>query len=442
MLSGLLPLDRPSTEPALITPTERITWADLKDRVSAHTNRLRSLTGKRVGFSFSPTIDAVAQLVALASLPCHVFLIADDVSPDQASSWAAEFAWATVVSTSVPEFEFPIDNSDMARASDAGAVTILTSGTTGIPKAVEHTWESLTRPVRRMPGESHPHWLLTFRPHLYAGIQVILQCLTNHGALAMPGSHARASDVVQLATAALVTYASATPSYWRWLLTSVDKTTLGAMPLRQITLGGEVVDQAILDALTRVFPTARVVHIYATTELGRCFSVTDGLAGFPANWLGQVSSDGVVMRIDEGELVVRSANAMRRYGGTKETSTGAGWFHTGDLVHREGDRVFFAGRKTDMINVGGNKVHPIEVEQVIRQIPGVADVRVYGRSSSLVGQLVACDLVVSDGFEPGQVEQEVREATLANLASFQRPRWLSVVDAIPLTRAGKTRREE
>jgi hypothetical protein len=85
------------------------------------------------------------------------------------------------------------------------------------------------------------------------------------------------------------------------------------VPLIQVTLGGEVVDQQILDSLRRTFPHARIVHIYATTELGRCFSVTDGRAGFPARYLTEPTADGVVLGVEDGELVVRSANAMEGY---------------------------------------------------------------------------------------------------------------------------------
>ena len=202
-------------------------------------------------------------------------------------------------------------------------------------------------------------------------------------------------------------------------------------------MGGEAVDQATLDSLQRLFPSIRIVHIYATTELGRCFSVTDGLAGFPARFLDCVSPDGVEIRIDNGELIVKSSNAMRRYDQAADYKHDA-WFSTGDLVSREGERVLFVGRKTDIINVGGNKVHPVEVERVIRHVPGVAEVRVYGKTSSLVGQLVACDLVVANGFEAAEVEQAVRAKTRDELVSFQRPRLISIVKEVPLTSAGKT----
>jgi len=440
MLPTLLQLDRTTREPALISATEQISWAELRDRVQQEAQRLHNVIGRRVGMLLSPSIDAITKLIAAVSLDCHVFLVAEDTPPASLEQWAADFGWTCAISADQHEAARVAYEQSSATAGEPGAVTILTSGTTGKSKAVEHSWDSLARPVRRTPNEPHPRWLLTFRPHLYAGLQVILQCLMNRGTLILPATGDSANEVASLASSSRVEFASATPSYWRWLMTLADPDLLTSIPLKQITLGGEAVDQATLDSLRTLFPNIRIVHIYATTELGRCFSVTDGQAGFPTKFLDCISPDGVEMRIEDGELIVKSSNAMRRYDQAADYQHDA-WFSTGDLVSREGERVLFVGRKTDMINVGGNKVHPVEVERVIRQVPGVAEVRVYGKTSSLVGQLVACDLVVANGFEAAEVEQTVREKTRDELVSFQRPRLISIVDEVPLTSAGKTCRE-
>ncbi len=86
---------------------------------------------------------------------------------------------------------------------------------------------------------------------------------------------------------------------------------------------------------------------------------------------------------------------------------GAEWLPTGDLIERVGDRCFFAGRRNDVINVGGNKVQPVRVEKVIQAIPGVRDVRVFSRSSSLVGQMVACEFVPEPGFDTEEVKRAI-----------------------------------
>jgi len=249
---------------------------------------------------------------------------------------------------------------------------------------------------------------------------------------------------VHLMTEQRVEYGSATPSYWRRLLLMAEKSELRKVPLKQITLGGELTDQQILDQLQDLFPNARLVHIYATTEMGRCFAVTDRLAGFPTAILDRPTPDNVEIKIEQGQLFVRSANAMLEYY-RREPSSGRhesmpDWFATGDLVEVRGDRVHFVGRQGDMINVGGNKVHPVLVENVIRQVPGIADVRVFARSSSITGQIVACEIIVSEGSAVDRVRRDVAEACNNTLTSFQRPRIIDVVPEIAVTGAGKKAR--
>ncbi len=121
----------------------------------------------------------------------------------------------------------------------------------------------------------------------------------------------------------------------------------------------------------------------------------------------------------------------------ERNATQDGWIGTGDLVGIDADRVLFRGRRTEIINVGGNKVHPLEVERVIRSVPGVADVRVFGRRSSIAGQLVACE-VVSDGRRHDEeLQQAVLQTCHANLAAHQRPRLLNIVEQIALSSAQK-----
>ena len=385
----------------------------------------------------------IATLAALEDLRCHAYLFDADVPDAQQDAWRESLQLAALLPSH--KFTEPTRGAPVATA-ELGSVTILTSGTTGQPKAVCHSWENLARPVRPQATPRPPCWLLAFRPQLYAGLQVILQALLNHGTLVVPDPQAQPAEVIELMARASVEFASATPSYWRRLLMSSDMVRQQCVPLLQITLGGEVVDQAILDQLHLAFPRARLVHIYATTELGRCFSVTDGRAGFPRSWLNQASSDGVELQIRDGELWVRSANAMSGYdprvSSQPKRSDAEGWLATGDLVEAHDDRIYFVGRNSDMINVGGNKVYPTTVERVIRQLPEVAEVRVYGQSSSLAGQLVACQVVPIAGQNGEHVRQRVREHCQQSLDRYHCPRLIEIVDYLPLSDAGKLERRD
>jgi acyl-CoA synthetase (AMP-forming)/AMP-acid ligase II len=429
---------------AIVVAGERTTWAELTRLGQAIEGELRGVSGRRVGLIFRACPACFMALAILDRLGCDVFLLDGDINAADADRLAEEYQFAGVIAAASNEgggflqvTEFP----DRAGHANHSSVTILTSGTTGKPKAVRHTWASLCRPVRSGSADDQQRWLLSYRPHLYAGLQVAMQCFANRGTLVVPASNSDPAEVAKLLVTEAVQFVSATPAYWRRMLMLADPATLRSAPLRQITLGGEVVDEQILQALHAAFPEARIVHIYATTELGRCFSVTDGRAGFPAKFLQSVSPDGVDLKIESGELLARSANSMQGYhtGASSETSAASdGWRRTGDLVELRDDRVYFIGRSSDIINVGGNKVSPIEVEQVVRSVRGVRDVRVYGRRSSVVGQIVACDVVIAPGADPKTVLDEIGSTCLGSLNSAQRPRLIEFVDSIDLSSAGKT----
>jgi acyl-CoA synthetase (AMP-forming)/AMP-acid ligase II len=430
----------PGDRPAIVSDNKTVFWRDLAALSKSGPLSHLTLANRRVGIAFRATAACLSAVGQLDALKCDAFLMDANLSRDEVIRLGSELRLGFVLIEKDASWEeVPLDGE--LPGSGQSSVTILTSGTSGKPKAARHTWESLSRPTRRSEGAGEPRWLLTYRPHLYAGLQVLLQCLSNGGTLAVPKSGAAPAAVADLMRKARVEFVSATPSYWRRLLMFADPAILRGLPLKQITLGGEVVDQQILDALKSTFPQARITHIYATTELGRCFSVTDGRAGFPARYLSEPTPDGVEMRVEGGELMVRSGNSMVGYDSAGGSGfTGAKGYPTGDLVEVVGDRAFFVGRRTDMINVGGNKVHPIEVERVVRAVPGVFDARVYGTKSSIAGELVCCQVVPAAGAEPAALRQAVSTACLTHLTPLQRPRLIDVVPEIRLDNSGKTNR--
>ncbi len=418
-----------------------MSWRELRERVDAECENQRAAAKTRLGLIFQPKVPSYVGLLALGQLGSDLFLMDRQLTVQDAVELGRELSLSSIL--------YPSDDNSLCGIriessegrnlwSGDSTVTVLTSGSTGNPKAARHTWDSLCRPVRARSGNPGQRWLQTYRPNLYAGLQVLLQCWMSFGALVVPAESWGPSSIIDFAAEQNVQYISATPSYWRKLLISSDPKLLRKMRLKQITLGGEVVDQGILDSLKETFPGARLTHIYATTELGRCFAVRDGLAGFPLKLLNGVE-DGIELKIVDGELFVKSSNAVQCYdgGSSNHGRDESPWFATGDLVEVRGDRAYFAGRKTEMINVGGNKVYPVEVERVIRQVPGVSDVRVFGRRSSISGQLVACEIVAAPGHDIAQLKNDVRRACNAKLAGYQLPRAISFVDEIQLSAAQK-----
>ncbi len=280
--------------------------------------------------------------------------------------------------------EHSVTPAKLKRVEESGRVWLLTSGSTGRPKRIGHTLESLTT-VR---GQQQPRtWLVPYSPGTYAWWQVITISLTqaDQGLVVIEPSELETWPAI--AAEHGVTAASGTPTFWRQTIFR-DSEALAKVPLEQITLGGEPVDQAILDQLHELFPQARISWIYASSEVGASIVVHDGKAGFPKAWLDRdpdPESERPILSVEGDELVISSPH----HGAGLE-----GAHRTGDRVEFVDDRVLITGRlDTDEINVGGSKVSAGLVRNVLMAHPAVAWARVFARKAPLVGRMVAAEVV-------------------------------------------------
>lgn len=310
----------------------------------------------------------------------------------------------------------------------AGRVTLLTSGTTGTPKLVPHDWDSLFT-LRRPSGVRPLNWLLTYQLGTYAWFQMVTMALfVADQDLLLAGTLDPASALA-LAGRLGATAISSTPTFWRYAWLTTPAEVLEGLAFRQVTLGGERVDRVVLDRLRAAFPDARLSHIYASTEVGAAIVVNDGREGFPAAWLvppeAPPDPGAVQLRVEGGTLRVRSPHASRAH---------SGWVDTGDRVERLGDRLVIVGRDaSSIINVGGLKVSVPVVEEALLRHPDVAWCRVYARASSLVGAMVAADVVMRTPGERAEAEATLARHAAARLPEHAVPRLIRILDEIPMT---------
>jgi acyl-CoA synthetase (AMP-forming)/AMP-acid ligase II len=263
----------------------------------------------------------------------------------------------------------------------------------------------------------------------FAGLQVLLHTIRNGLSLAIPKTR-QFSDVPECLIRCEVDSVSATPTFWRVFAGQLNSAAASQTRLRQITLGGEPVTADILGRLRELFPQARVTQVFATTETGSCFAVSDGLPGFPAEFL-DAPIGNVHLMISEGQLHVRTALGMAGYvDGSPPPAGERDWIATGDIVEVRGGRVHFLGRKGEVVNVGGVKVYPPTVEEQIRKVSGVRDARVYGKANPVTGQIVVADIELSGNVAPEVALAEIRRLCRSTLSRFEQPRELHVVSEL------------
>lgn len=316
---------------------------------------------------------------------------------------------------------------------------IATSGTTGVPKLIAHTLGSLTRSVNLKSAGDHYIWGSLYGIKRFAGLQVYLQAFLSGSRLILLSLQDSMMALLEVLAKQGCTALSATPTMWRKIVMMPNSDRL---TLKQLTLGGEIADQAILTVLRNKFPQAKITHIYASTEAGVGFSVKDGLEGFPVSYvLNPVS--GVDLRVDsDGFLWIRTAGQKqaRLANGNGSLADHGGWINTGDLVKQSGDRWVFMGRASGIINVGGNKVVPETVERVISAVEGVACAVVKPRKSAIMGQLVEALILPHDGVDFAELKVRVQKHCRSFLESYEVPVFISQMTDIGFSSSGKIKR--
>ena len=242
-----------------------------------------------------------------------------------------------------------------------------------------------------------------------------------------------------------VTHLTGTPTHWRRVLWNAERELISPHYAR---MSGEVADQTILDGLRAAYPRAKIEHAYATTEAGVGFEVADEREGFPASFLHE-RRNGVEIKIEDGTLRVRSAGIAARYLGKTNPviADKDGFVNTGDAIDTRNDRCYFVGRADGIINVGGLKVYPEEVEAVINRHPKVRMARVRSQKNPITGAVVVADVVLTATIpdhaqSPSKpdIQAEILALCRANLAPHKIPVIVHVVPNLPVAQTGKLQR--
>jgi acyl-CoA synthetase (AMP-forming)/AMP-acid ligase II len=338
-----------------------------------------------------------------------------------------------------PAFELlpPAASRGMIRRTQPTEWVLPTSGTSGPPKLVVHTLATLCAafPSGRAPAEPLA-WATFYDIRRFGGLQILLRTLAAGGSLLVAGAQPTA-EFLRRAGEVGVTHISGTPSHWRRALMTGE---IRAIAPRYVRLSGEIADQAILDSLAGIFPSAKIAHAFASTEAGVAFEIEDRIAGFPAGLLER-SGGSVALEIRDGSLCVRSGRTALRYlGSDKELKDDRGFIDTGDLVEVREDRYHFVGRRTGIINVGGLKVHPEEVEAVINSHPAVQMCRIIAKASPITGAIVVAQILPQTGLEAVDlhtIEDEVAAMCRRDLPPHKVPVRFSFVSSLDVGASGK-----
>lgn len=325
------------------------------------------------------------------------------------------------------EFIFRIDEADLItgetlsckaenkyyktiREREHPGLVLFTSGTSGEPKAAVHDFVALLekfktrrKALRTLNFLLFDHW---------GGLNTMFHILSN-GGVVIATRDRNPENICKLIERHKIELLPASPTFLNLLLLSGAYENYKLDSLKIISYGTEPMPESTLKRLKFVFPEVKLLQTYGLIELGVMRSKSEKDDSL---WV-KVGGEGYQTRIVEGILQIKAESAMLGYLNAPSPFTEDGWFITGDEVLQKGDYIQILGRKSEMINVGGEKVYPQEVENIIIEMDNVAEVTVYSEKNPIMGNIVCAKVRL--------LKDENKKEFIARLKNYCRPKMQS-----------------
>ena len=291
---------------------------------------------------------------------------------------------------------------------------LFTSGSTGKPKGVVHDFGKLLLKFQKpRPAMRTLNFLLFDH---WGGLNTLLHCLSNNSAVVLPENRTP-EHICKLLDQHKVELLPASPTFLNLLLLSRAYEGRDLTSLRLITYGSEPMPATTLAALRNVFPNMEMRQTYGLIELGvlRAKSMSSD------SLFVKVGGEGYDLRVVDGILQIKADAAMLGYLNAPSPFTGDGYFITGDRVEQDGEYLRFLGRDSELINVGGQKVFPAEVEAVLLQCEIVGDAVVYSQANPITGKIVCADVQLRGPSDESEARRTIKKFCSQHLEPFKVP---------------------
>lgn len=425
-----------AADTAMVWRDEDATYGDLFRCVEDWVNRLEAsgvVSGDAVGIVGDYSPASIACLLALLKLRCVLVPMARE-NRDQHERFF-----------SIAELDHVVrfDEADRGKVRPVGlcrnhpllqqlrranvpGLVLFSSGSTGDPKAILHGMPELLRKFR-IPRNTYRTISFLLFDHI-GGVNTIFHTLANLGCTIIPRDRT-VDNVCRAIEGHGAELLPASPSFLNLMLAARAHERYDLSSLRLITYGAEVMTERTLELVNEAFPGTRFQQTYGVSELGilRSKSKDNG------SLYVKVGGEDCETKIQDGTLWIRSRSSMHGYLNAPSPFDADGWFNTGDAILENGQYYRILGRESDIINVGGRKVYPAEVEKVVADLPGIVDVAVRAEPHLILGNIVVATVQVEDpGVTGTQLKREIAARCRGRLQPFMIPAKIEVTMESPV----------
>jgi len=414
---------------AIIRGGQSLTYAQLVLRIEAWRHILAD-RGLSVGSvvavrgDYSPDICALFLAVVFQGRVLVALPVDEDVRPLLVAAGAEALfdftenleAWSYTALT--PGTPPPV--LERLRERGGAGLVVFTSGTTGQGKAALFDFDTLVERYRK-PRPGYRTLVFLKLDHL-GGIHTMLHTLA-HGGTLVVGDERQPVAVARAIERHRIELLPTTPTFLRMLVISRMHERHDLSSLRLITYGTEPMPPSTLEALQRTFPGVGLKQTYGLTELG----VLPTRSRAPGSLWLEVGGLGCEARVVDNVLWLRSQTAMLGYLNAPSPFDEEGWYNTHDVVEVDGPYIRILGRTTELINVGGQKVYPSEVESALLELDNVCEATVWGEANPVTGQVVAARVTLAQPEDQESFERRLHRFCRGRLADYKIPIIVEIV---------------
>lgn len=420
------------------------TYSDILSYLEADLNQLKKLIKEPLVVSveadFSP--HAATILLSLIELGCIIVPLTESVAHKKDEFRETAEVEATIVLKNDDSFDFSLTEIttthdilvDLKSKSHPGLV-LFSSGSTGKSKAAVHDFLPL---LNKFKVERKCMKMVTFLlfDHI-GGINTLLYVLSNAGCIVT--LHSRKPEYVcQMIEKYQAEVLPTSPTFINLILLSEAYKQYDISCLKMVTYGTEVMLESTLLRFHELFPNIKLLQTYGLSEIGIMRSKSKSSNSL---WV-KIGGEDFKTRVVDGILEIKAQSAMLGYLNAPSPFTDDGWFHTGDAVIVDGEYMKILGRKSEIINVGGLKVYPAQVESVLQTMDGVEDIAVNAEENALTGQMVKVRVKLSTNEKASEFKRRMKIFCKGKLENFQIPQKVVLVgDTMYGDRFKKMRRE-
>jgi len=413
--------DASHTYSQLLDNIERIKKDVIKDKIDS---------GEVVSILSDYSFNSISLLLALYQNKNIIVPIATKIENEVNDRIKESFTGKSIL---LNKNEFTVNNhainnthqmiKSLQEAKSSGLV-LFSSGSTGKPKAMIHNFDNLVSHYKDKKEKTMNMIVFLMFDHI-GGLNTLLNILSMGATMIIPETR-NADDICKLVQDYKIRVLPSSPTFLNLILMNKSYEKYDLKSLRMITYGTEAMPESLLLRLKDVFPRAKLLQTFGTSETG----IASTKSKSSNSTYMKLDDPNLEYKIVDNELWLKSKTQVIGYLNSSMNSfSNDGWFKTGDLVEKTDDGyIKVVGRNKEVINVGGEKLLPNEVESVILSMSMVDDVMVYGESNIITGQTVVCDVVINMDIEAREAKKLIRKFCKSNLDGYKIPTKVNLVD--------------